>query len=60
MSECPAGKHDGLCGCRYWSSEDDGGYLAKTVIFGNGGEINSDKKTFQNIFVLCAGADGIR
>lgn len=57
LAECPAGKHDGICGCRIWSSEENGP-RAKTVITGNGGEINSDKKKMSNIFVLCAGTYG--
>ena len=54
LAECPAGKRGGPCGGRHWSSEGDGS-RAKTVIFGNGGEINSDKKAYPNIFVMCAG-----
>ena len=54
MAECPSGEHGGVCGRRYWSSEGDGAH-AKTVIFGNGGEINSDIKSLPRIFVLCAG-----
>jgi hypothetical protein len=57
MAECPAGKRGGVCGRRYWSSEGDGD-RAKTVIFGNGGEINSDIKSLPRIFVLCAGPAG--
>ncbi|MDD2805617.1 MAG: hypothetical protein PHV33_08685 [Elusimicrobiales bacterium] len=57
FAECPAGKHDGICGSRIWSSEGSGA-CAKTVITGNGGEINCDKKTQPNIFVLCAGPAG--
>lgn len=57
-AECPAGKHDGLCGCRHWSSEEVDSSYAKTVIFGNGGEINNTKKTVDTVFVLCSEFNG--
>lgn len=57
LAECPSGKKGGVCGRRYWSSEGDGA-RAKTVIFGNGGEINSDIKSLPRIFVQCAGPAG--
>lgn len=52
LAECSGGNQHGICGCRIWSSQGDGAN-AKTVITHLGGEIQTDRKSQSNIFVLC-------